>query len=497
MTKPDSLLTLLTHLQGDRRGARGRRALLEYACQSSGARLALIYILNTSDQTLDLLEQSGQPPQAGEQELDENISLSDLFHLPVHGLFGHALQARSIQTLLDLHTDPRSLPGERHWAWPGGQVLLSAIESASGPQGLLVLCFSPDDNFNLDGQARSNLLLCTTLLSVYLTETDTPISSADSRQTETATLADQVQAAIDRERERIARDIHDGAAQQIVAVLHRLEFVSRLLEGEISAGQPIPASRELVLRELDRACEALEVGLNELRSSISSLLPPQLEDQDFDAALRTLLDEFAFHESGIEVSYENEHPDLVPLSLAAPLFRFVQEALHNVRKHAHASRVSVRVHPLPGLLVVEVQDNGIGFDPQQTASKAILAGAGASAGANTSAAGREIRSQQHFGLRDMQERIAQAGGRWHVISRPGAGTTVKAILPRSEPPFVLTRREHEVLRLLVEGLTNRAIAEKLSVSIETVKSHVHHIMQKLQVNDRTQAAVVATRLRLL
>jgi RNA polymerase sigma factor (sigma-70 family) len=62
---------------------------------------------------------------------------------------------------------------------------------------------------------------------------------------------------------------------------------------------------------------------------------------------------------------------------------------------------------------------------------------------------------------------------------------------------VLTQREREVLRLLVEGLTNRAIAERLSVSTETIKSHVHHIMQKLHVNDRTQAAVIATKERWL
>lgn len=62
---------------------------------------------------------------------------------------------------------------------------------------------------------------------------------------------------------------------------------------------------------------------------------------------------------------------------------------------------------------------------------------------------------------------------------------------------VLTRREREVLRLMVEGLTNRAIAENLSVSSETVKSHVQHIFCKLQVKDRTQAAVLATKQRWL
>jgi signal transduction histidine kinase/DNA-binding CsgD family transcriptional regulator len=306
---------------------------------------------------------------------------------------------------------------------------------------------------------------------------------------------DEVQGAIERERERIARDIHDGAAQQIAAVLHRLEFVSRLLEREINELEP--AKRELVLRELGLACETLEGGLNELRASISSLLPPQLEDQDFDAALRSLLDEFAFHEPGITVLYENERPDLVPASLATPLFRFVQEALHNVRKHAHASHVSVRIHIVSSLLVTEVLDDGVGFDLKQIESKRAIAGAGGGGETNRGVVGEEVASQQHFGLREMRSRIAGAGGRWQVISRPGAGTTVKAIFPLAKLTFLLTRREREVLRLLGAGLTNRAIAEKLSVSIETVKSHVHHIMQKLQVSDRTQAAVVAARLGLV
>ena len=93
----------------------------------------------------------------------------------------------------------------------------------------------------------------------------------------------------------------------------------------------------------------------------------------------------------------------------------------------------------------------------------------------------------------MQDRVEQAGGVLEITSKLNAGTTIKARFPLALSPLALTNREREVLRLLVDGATNRAIAGKLSVSIETVKSHVHHIMQKLQVKDRTQAAVLATR----
>jgi len=90
-------------------------------------------------------------------------------------------------------------------------------------------------------------------------------------------------------------------------------------------------------------------------------------------------------------------------------------------------------------------------------------------------------------------RVEQAGGVLDITSKLNAGTTIKAHFPLALSPLALTNREREVLRLLVDGATNRAIASTLSVSIETVKSHVHHIMQKLQVKDRTQAAVLATR----
>jgi DNA-binding NarL/FixJ family response regulator len=99
----------------------------------------------------------------------------------------------------------------------------------------------------------------------------------------------------------------------------------------------------------------------------------------------------------------------------------------------------------------------------------------------------------HMGLQTMEERIRQIGGVLEIHSAPGAGTTLKARFPLTQSSAILTEREREVLRLMVEGLTNRAISERLSISLETVKSHVHHIMQKMHVKDRTQAAVVATR----
>ena len=278
-------------------------------------------------------------------------------------------------------------------------------------------------------------------------------------------IAEQ-QATIDQERSRIAREIHDSAAQDIAHVLHILELVQRIFERQPQAA----------VRELRRARERLVESLNDLRSSISSLLPAQLEKSSFDDALRGLLDEFSKSEPAIALHYEVARLKHWPPSLEVPLYRVLQEALHNVRKHAHATYAAVHIQTLPSMLIVQVSDNGTGFDVEEAHRDAAQNG-----------------SSVHFGLRMMQERVEQAGGTLEIVSKPGAGTTLKARFPLLPLAESLTNREREVLRLLVDGSTNRMIAVKLSVSIETVKSHVRHIMQKLHVKDRTQAAVMATK----
>ncbi len=275
------------------------------------------------------------------------------------------------------------------------------------------------------------------------------------------------QEAIDEERNRIARDIHDGAMQQMARVLHALEYAGRVVER-----QPDVARQEIL-----KSRNVLVESLSSLRQSIASLLPAQLERASLDEALDALLDEFRREHPPIRVAFEGTKLKNWPPSLEAPVYRVVQEALNNAGKHAQASNVIVRIQLLPGMLVVQVSDDGTGFDVMQ---------------ARKNASG-EYGGQPHFGLRTMQERVEQAGGTFALTSEPGKGTSLKASFPLPALSTALTQREREVLRLLVDGSTNRAIAEQLFVSVETVKSHMHHIMQKLGVKDRTQAAVLAAR----
>jgi DNA-binding NarL/FixJ family response regulator len=93
----------------------------------------------------------------------------------------------------------------------------------------------------------------------------------------------------------------------------------------------------------------------------------------------------------------------------------------------------------------------------------------------------------------MRERVQEVGGSWDIQSGAQGGTIVKAQFPLATLPDVLTNRERDILRLIVAGMTNRAIARQLAISNDTVRSHIRHIILKMRVRDRTQAAVVATR----
>jgi signal transduction histidine kinase len=284
----------------------------------------------------------------------------------------------------------------------------------------------------------------------------------------------ELQAVVERERTRIARDIHDGAAQEIGHVLHKLEFIRRILEKQALW----PHLLQTALIEAERASSILEAGLIDLRHGISSLLPVQLENQNFASALQSLIDEHMINDPSLEITYNIDTPDALPVALEASIFRFIQEALTNVRKHALATHVSIHLKMVAHALVVEIGDNGVGFQAVQ---------------AQRMPSAQVAEEAAHLGMRTMRERIQESGGSLEIESKMNEGTIVRARFPLTNSVQLLTSREHEVLRLIVDGFTNRDIAQKLSISHETVKSHVHHIMQKMQVKDRTQAAVLATR----
>lgn len=462
MIMSDELVQLIADLQRDASAAGGRRRLLDYIRAQSGARLALLFALNESGDTLVLLDQRGRRVRS---QKAARSSAAHIEHIPANGLFGAALHTGTVQHIDHAAEDARTLDVERPWLAEDDDVILCRVARHNEAKGVLVLCLDASSSSVID---ENGLLFCAALLSVYmLPEERRPAP----RRIATALIAQtdkpiDIATAIEQERARIARDMHDGVVQQLAAALQRLELARRTLETRPEAAR----------RQLDEAALLINESLGELRHAIASPVPLQLEEQGLTAALRKLARETTRAEPSLRVEVESPDLSLLPVTLEVVIYRLAQESLANARKHARATRVVIRVRLVRGLLAVEISDNGQGFAGEATGN-----------------------ADEHLGLRMMRSRVQQAGGTWEVQSKRSAGTTIKARFPLSTslPAAALTNREREVLRLLMQGLTNRAIAERLSVSAETVKSHLHHIMQKMQVHDRTQAAVTAARQQLV
>ncbi|HEX5903796.1 MAG TPA: ATP-binding protein [Actinomycetota bacterium] len=210
-------------------------------------------------------------------------------------------------------------------------------------------------------------------------------------------------AAIESERNRIARDLHDGPVQGVSAASLSLEAVLLMLKaGEMGEGFEVLAK---VRRELSEEAD-------NLRRLMSGLRPPLLEERGLVPALRETLDRYG-RDNGVRTEFRAKAAWEIPRDLETLAFRIVQEALSNSAKHADAASVNVAVDTGGGQLRVEIVDDGVGFD---------------------SGKAREFLQSGRVGLASMRERVELANGTFMVHSAPGRGTTVLASLPLDAVP---------------------------------------------------------------
>jgi PAS domain S-box-containing protein len=210
-------------------------------------------------------------------------------------------------------------------------------------------------------------------------------------------------AAIESERNRIARDLHDGPVQGVSAASLSLEAVLLMLKaGEDGVGMEV----------LTKVRQELAEEADNLRRLMAGLRPPLLEERGLVPALRETVEKFG-RENKLEAEFAAQGVSDVPQDLETLAYRVVQEALSNAGKHAEAVRITVAVDAVAGQLRIEVTDDGVGFD----AAKA-----------------REFLRMGRVGLASMRERVELANGTFMVHSTPGRGTTVVAMLPLESVP---------------------------------------------------------------
>lgn len=201
----------------------------------------------------------------------------------------------------------------------------------------------------------------------------------------------------EQERSRLARDLHDELGQHLTAITVGV----RTIEQAESLSQA---------RERARAVAAAgTAGLNDVRRIARALRPTVLEDLGLATAVERLCEDFmSVHGVPVDLTMTLDPSRRFSAQVELCAFRVVQEALNNASKHAAAGRLVVRLEASGRALRLEVADDGRGFDANGPTGT-------------------------WFGLIGMRERVELQGGTFEVRSVPGSGTTIRAVIPATEP----------------------------------------------------------------
>lgn len=209
----------------------------------------------------------------------------------------------------------------------------------------------------------------------------------------------------EEELQRVILDIHDGPIQKLFVVSSHLA----LLQSRV-AELPNPLRQEME-PTLERLTNLLEHALQEIKTTLSVFRPAEFQRRSLPSVLQGLVMQHeAYTDNQVDLYTDDELPP-VSLPVKIALYRVLQEALSNAYRHAGVDRHEVRLTAQDGWVVMEVVDQGRGFDPPPLDGP--------------SATERE----EHIGLRGMRERVHLVGGQLRVHSRPGHGTRVVVRVP--------------------------------------------------------------------
>lgn len=204
----------------------------------------------------------------------------------------------------------------------------------------------------------------------------------------------------ERERKRIAREIHDGPAQYIANTMMRIDFCKMVVQKDLNKG----------LKELDDLKNNVRKALKEVRGILFDLRPLSLEERGLNEAIKDMVNEISI-ESNICVNvtlntmnYEIEH------IIEIAVYRIIQEILNNIKKHSKANEVSVRIECGKEYISFMVKDDGIGFNLKETMAKNKEKGTS-------------------YGLIGIFDRVTQLQGHIDIKSAHNRGTIYKIKLP--------------------------------------------------------------------
>jgi signal transduction histidine kinase len=200
-------------------------------------------------------------------------------------------------------------------------------------------------------------------------------------------------------RKELARDLHDGPTQTIAAIAMRVNFIRSLLDRDPN----------MALQELQKVEEMAKNTSKEIRGMLFTLRPLVLETQGLTAAIETVMKRLREND-GLNIRLVGgENGGLLDENAQSVVFSIVEEALGNARKYSKANLIEVRFWQEDSLFVVQVRDDGVGFD--------------------TADVNRDYSSRGSLGMVNMRERAERIDGSLRVESAPGRGTSVMLVVP--------------------------------------------------------------------
>jgi len=212
-------------------------------------------------------------------------------------------------------------------------------------------------------------------------------------------ISSQILRALEEERKRIARELHDETSQSLTSMLVNIESIERLIAEDVEeASSRLRITKDIARRTLD-----------ETRRLMFDLRPSVLDDLGLVPALRWFISQRVMPR-GLLVDFQAaDLEQRLPEELETAMFRILQEAITNTVKHAKAKHLTVQLFREPGRIVALVKDDGVGFHPVHVAGKDD--------------------KDRGLGLFGMHERAALVGGAIQIDSAPGRGTTARVSVP--------------------------------------------------------------------
>jgi PAS domain S-box-containing protein len=261
--------------------------------------------------------------------------------------------------------------------------------------------YSHKDGQTVWGNITSSLIYGANGQVLYVVELVENITIQKQIEGELRELRHRLMYGRERERLRIAQDLHDGPLQEIIGISYQVQALENSLQDDRD------------IEQIQSIRNSLQTLAKSMRGICGELRPPTLIPFGLQKTIRSHAEEIQTAHPELEVIIDLIHDrKILSEQQRIVLFRIFQEAVRNVIRHSNASKIWVRFNADEEQATLEIEDNGVGFEPPRRWI--------------------EFARQGHLGLVGAMERAREAGGTLEIRSIPGQGTSIRAMVPLSE-----------------------------------------------------------------